>query len=830
MPDRYQDPLDPFAGIGDESVVIEAEPSLDVEVTPEGVITTLEDGSVEIGPAETEPAAVEEHDSNLAEFMEDSDLSRIGSQLLQDIQDDIQSRKPWEDIIEDRLKLLGVERDVVNEPWPNACDLQHTLIAEAAVRFQSNAIMEIFPAEGPVKTSIIGEITRDKQEQADREKGYLNYLLAEKMEDYRSETERLLFGLSIFGAAFRKVYDDPILKQPAARYVTAQDFILSYGTTSLATSQRYSERMRLAKNEVKKLQVAGVYRDVRVDDSSATDNDLQEEIDKLAQQDQPVIDGDEVLVYESHCIWDLPGYESKDGVGLPYVITIDKSGVVLAIRRNWEEGDPDKKKLLHYAAYDFIPGFGPYGYGLLHLVGGSAYAATSIQRQLINAGILANLPGGFKIKGLRVKGDDSPHRPGEWRDVSVAGGKLAESFFPLPYKEPSTVLLQLLSIVVEDGRRLASIADAEIGDVSSQAPVGTTLLAMEKAMKVMSAIHARAHASMRKEFRILVRVIKASLVEDYPYDVAGANRKLLASDFDGRIDVIPVSDPNAATMSQRLVQYQMAVQLSQQAPQIYDLPVLHRQVLIVAGLKDVNSIIPDKSNIKPMDPVSTIMAITTGKPVKAFPWQDHKAYMQVIDSWLQDPLTAAALGQNPQAQAIFAAAQAAKAEHFAYQWRNDIEQELGIPLPELDQEIPEEVQTHLSVSVAEAARRLLAKDQQQATQQKAAQQAADPVIQMQMEEVRQGAAEIERKKQADAQKFQLETAKLAETTKTERLRIASAESMAAEASVDRGEQFLAKAKLEKPKQDAEVKKLLAQVVELLTRSEHMEDEPSVSDR
>jgi len=830
MPDRYQDPIDPFEGIGDEVVELGDMPVMNVEETPEGVITTLADGSIEIGVVESPDAPVEEHDSNLAEFIDPSQLNLIGSELLQDIQSDIQSRKPWEDIIEDRLKLLGVEREVVNEPWPNACDLQHTLIAEAAIRFQSNAIMEIFPAEGPVKTCIVGEITKEKQEQSDREKGYLNYLLTEKIEDYRSETEKLLFGLAIFGSAYRKVYEDPILKQPTARYVTAQDFILPYGATSLSTAQRYTERIRISKNELRKLQAAGVYRDVRVDDTPMINNDLQEEVDKLSQQDEPVIDRDDVMLYESHCVMDLLGHESEDGVGLPYVVTIDESGTVLAIRRNWIEGDTNKKKLLHYAAYDFIPGFGPYGFGLLHLVGGSAYAATSIQRQLINAGILANLPGGFISNGLRVKGDDSPHRPGEWKKVSVSQGKLSDSFFAFPYKEPSAVLLQLLGIIVEDGRRLASIADAEIGDVSSQAPVGTTLLAMEKAMKVMSAIQARCHASMRVEFRILVRVIKGSLVDDYPYDAGGQSRKLLASDFDGRIDVIPVSDPNAATMSQRLVQYQMAVQLSQQAPQIYDLPVLHRQVLTVAGVKDVNSIIPDKSNVKPMDPVATIMAITTGKPVKAFPWQDHKAYIQVIDSWMQDPQTAAALGQNPQASAIFAAAQAAKAEHFAYQWRNDIEQELGVPLPGLDQEIPEDVQTHLSVSVAEAARRLLAKDQQQAAQQKAQQQAADPVFQMQMEEVRQGAAEIERKKMADQSKAQLELMRLQETTKTERERIASAERMAAEAALDRGTQFLAEAKLNKPKDEAEIQKMKAQVAEILARIEQMENEPDEPSR
>lgn len=827
MYDRPATPFDPYAEDG-ASVVIDAPATVKTEMTPDGVVTTMEDGSVEIGPSEEEAAPVEEFDSNLAEFMDEDTLRKIGYDLLLDIEEDLRSRKPWEGIIEERLKLLGVENEKVNEPWPDACNLQHTLVAEAAVRFQSNAIMEIFPAEGPVKTTILGEVTPERQEQADREKGYMNYLLTEQMEDYRPETDELLFGLSLFGSAFRKIYEDPILEQPTARYVPAQDFIIPYGTNSLSTASRYTERMRLQKNDIAKLQAIGKYRTVDIDDTPLTYSKMEDETDKLKGQDPVVIDPEQCMVYESHCTWDLPGYKDDRGIGRPYIITIDKSGKVMAIYRNWKETDSKKRKILWYAAYKFIPGLGPYGYGLLHLIGGSAYAATSIQRQLINAGILANLPGGFKTKGLRVKGDDSPHRPGEWRDIDVPQGKIGDSFFPLPYKEPSAILFQLLGSIVEDGRRLGSIADAEIGDVNSQAPVGTTYAVMEKAMKVMSAIQARCHASMRREFKILVRVIKNSLVEDYPYDVAGESRRLLATDFDGRIDIIPVSDPNAATMAQRLMLYQMAVQLSQQAPQIFDLPVLYRQMLRSAGIKDVEMIIPDKANIKAMDPVATIMAITTGKPTKAYEWEDHQAYIGVIDNWMQDPATAAALGQNPQAQSIFSAAQAAKAEHFAYQYRIEIERELGVPLPGLDQELPGDVMSHLAVAVDKASQRLLQRHQQEAAKKEAMAKAQDPVMQVQMEEVAVKKAEVQRKTQEGQARLQLEAAKLQETTKTERERIASAERMSQEAAVDRNEHFLAEAKLNAPKQAAEVQKLKAMIVEILARVEEMGEESNDS--
>lgn len=823
MIERRQDPFDPMA---DDSDIVIDEPLAEPEVTADGVVTELEDGSIEITPAAAATAPVEAHDSNLAEFIDPDVRTRIGSDLLALIEEDIRSREEWEKTITDRLDLIGVRQEKRNDPWPGACDLQHTMVAEAAVRFQSNAIMEIFPAEGPVKSSILGEITKEKQDQAEREKGYLNYLLTEEIEDYRSETEKYLFGLALFGSAFRKVYEDPLLERPTASYVPAQDFIISEGTTSLASSQRYTHRMRLPNNTIRELQVSGWYLDVEIDDSVSLGDGLTEEIDKLKQQEATVIDTELSILYESHCLWNVPGYEDENGIALPYIVTIDKSGKLLAVYRNWAEADPKRKKLQWFAGCDFIPGVGSYGFGLLHLIGGSAKAATSIQRQLIDAGTLANLPGGFKAKGPRVKGDDNPHRPGEWRDYDVGIGKLADCFFPLPYKEPSAILFQLLGSIVEDGRRLGSIADAEIGDVNSQAPVGTTLAVMEKAMKVMSAIQARCHAAMRREFKILVRVIKGSLIEDYPYDVAGESRKLLKTDFDGRIDVIPVSDPNAATMSQRLVLYQMAVQLSQSAPQIFDLPVLYRQMLRVAGIKDVDMIIPDKSNIKPMDPVTTIMAITTGKPVKAYEWQDHPAYIAVIDNWTQDPLTAAALGQNPQAQAIFAAAQAAKAEHFAYKYRADIERELGVPLPGLDQELPGDIMSHLAVAVEKASARLLAKNKAQVAQKEAEAKAQDPVFQLEMAELEVKKGELQRKTQLDQGRLQLDAAKMQTSDATERERIAAQERMAGEAAIDRNQQFLAEAKMDAPKRSAEVQKIKAQIVELLAKVEQLDKEPS----
>ena len=792
---------------------------------PGGITIEHEDGSVEISMGGEERNEPMEHHSNLAEFIDENDLRQIGLAVIGNIEDDIKSREEWERTITERLPLIGISDVKVSDPWPNACNLVNTMMAEAVVRFQSNAIMEIFPADGPVKYEIIGEVTDEKIDQAEREVSYMNYLLTEQMEDYRTETEKLLFGLAIYGSSFRKGYQDPIFERPAAKYVPAQDFILPYSASSLQTAQRYAERMRMPKNEIRKLQVVGMYRDIDIEDGPPMTDELDREIDKIKQQSpsSTTVDSDDVLLYESHCDIDLPEFNGDDGVARPYIVTLDEKGTVYAIYRNWKEGDEKMRKVLWYSQYNFIVGMGAYGLGLLHLIGGSSKAATSIQRQLINAGILANLPGGFKTKGLRVKGDDSPHRPGEWRDVDVSQGKIADNFFPLPYKEPSNTLLQLLSLIVDDGRRLGSIADAEIGDVNSQAPVGTTYAVMERAMKVMSAIQARCHASMRDEFRILARVIKDFLPdEEYPYDVVGASRKILPSDFDGKVAVIPVSDPNAATMAQRMSLYQMAIQLSQTAPQLYDLAVLHRQMLRSSGIKDVNMIIPDKGDIKPTDAVVENMAIVTGKPVKAFEWQDHQAHITSHMSFVQDPQTAQILGQNPQANAIFAAAMAHIAEHLAYLYRTQIEMELGFPLPSLDEPLPGDVESRLSLMVAEASQRVQGKHQQEAQQKEAQQKAQDPVVMLQQQELQIKAQKVQSDSAIAAQRLQLDNKRIDTTAQVEMARIGSQKEMAIEAAVDRNEQFLAEAKINAPKQDAEITKIKAQVAELLARVEQMQ--------
>ena len=800
-----------------------AEISIEIEA-PTGDVIELEDGSIELNEQEElrEPAS---HTSNLAEYIDDTELRVIGLDILQNIEDDLTSRKDWEDTIKERLPLLGISDIKVSDPWPNACNLVNTMLAEAVIRFQSNAIMEIFPADGPVKSEIIGDVTPEKIAQAEREVSYMNFLLTERMEDYRTETEKLLFGLAVYGSSFRKVYHDPIYDRPSARYVPAKDFILPYSASSLFSSPRYTERMMMPKNDIRKLQVIGTYRDIEIEDSPNLSDELNDQVDKIKQQTPSVsLDSDEVVLYECHCDLDLPEFNGDDGIARPYIVTVDEKGTIYSIYKNWSEEDPTKRKILWYSQYNFIVGMGAYGLGLLHLIGGSSKAATSIERQLINAGILANLPGGFKTKGLRVKGDDSPHRPGEWRDVDVSQGKIADNFFPLPYKEPSNTLLQLLSVIVDDGRRLGSIADAEIGDVNSQAPVGTTYAVMERAMKVMSAIQARCHASMKDEFRILARVIKDHLGdEEYPYDVYGASRKILPQDFDGRIDVIPVSDPNAATMAQRMTLYQMAIQLSQTAPQLYDLAALHRQMLRSSGIKDVNLIIPDKGDIKPADAVVENMAIVTGKPVKAFEWQDHQAHITSHMAFVQDPQTAQILGQNPQANGIFAAAMAHIAEHLAYMYRTQIEMELGFPLPGMDQPIPGDIESRLSLMVAEAGQRLQGKHQQEAAQKEAQQKAQDPVVQMQQAELQIKAQKVQTDAALASQRLQLDAARLASTKEVELTRIAAQKEMAAEAAVDRGEQFLAEAKLNAPKQAAEIQKLKAQIAELLARVDQMQD-------
>lgn len=724
---------------------------VDIEIiNPDAVIIREDDdGFLAILGPELSEQIMPGFDANLAEHMDERELNGLGFELLDDFESDSRSRQDWEDTYKKGLDLLGLKIEDRSSPWPGACGVFHPILAEAAVRFQSQAIMETFPAGGPVRTKIVGRLTPERERQAQRVKEDLNYMLTEKMSDYRSEHERMLFALPLAGAAFKKVYWDPTLGRPSSLYVPAEDFVAPYGATDLPTATRYTHIMRKHPNEIRKLQVIGFYRDIDLSTPVPDRNEIQRIKDKLAGEELTDQDDRHILL-EMHVDLDLPGYEDvgddgePTGVALPYVVTVEKStGKILSIYRNWKQDDPLKLKRQHFVQYGYIPGFGFYPFGLIHLVGGIAKSATSILRQLVDAGTLSNLPAGLKARGLRIKGDSTPLMPGEFRDVDVPSGAIKDSITFLPYKEPSQVLAQLLGNLVEEGRRFASIADLQIGDANQNAPVGTTLALMERAMKVMSAVQARLHASLKQELDLLVDIIRTHMKGDYDYETdMGATR---TDDYDGRIDVIPVTDPNAASLSQRVVQYQAALQLAQQAPQMYDLPELHRQMLLTLGIQDPGKIIPDQNDKKPMDPVSENMAILSGKPVKAFLYQDHEAHIKVHMSAMQDPKILQLVGQSPQAGPIQAAAMAHINEHIAFQYRKEIEKQLGVELPPPEEPLPEDIEVALSQLMSDAAQKLLAKDQAEAQQMQAQQQMQDPVLQAQMKDLQIKEQEVQRK-------------------------------------------------------------------------------------
>jgi hypothetical protein len=793
----------------------EAEVEIDI-VNPEAVSIETEDGGmiIEFGPPEEEGDSLKDlpHSANLAEHLDDNILSSIGTKVLDVYEEDLNSRQDWERAYKEGLDYLGVKTEDRNKPWAGACGLFHNMIMEAAVRFQSNAIMEIFPASGPVKTQIVGEVTEEKEDQALRIQTDMNYLLTQDLKDYRPETERLLFGLALCGSAFKKICFDPLTDMPDIKYVPAQDFIMPYGATSLKTASRYIHVLAKNINEVKKLQYTGFYREASIQPDYDSNSQLKDKIDKISYEYKQG-DEDMVTLLEAHIDLDIEGLEHTDedgeptGIALPYVVTVDKSsGKVLSVYRNWDESDPKKNKLIWFSAYNYVPGMGAYGYGLIHLIGGNAKASTAILRQLIDSGTLANLPGGLKAKGMRVAGDDSPIQPGEWRDVDVANGDIARSLYPLPYKEPSQTLFQLLGNVVEDGRRLASIADAEIGDVNSQAPVGTTLAIMERALKVMSAIQARLHASLQDEFSILVRVIRDSGSDRYKIDFGkmdGSKR----DDFSDRIDVIPVSDPNAATMSQRVMQYQAAIQLAAQAPQFYDLPELHRKMLEVLGIKDVKKIIPEKIDAPLLDPLSENINLTNMKPAKAYQVQDHESHIKAHMAYVQSPSVQQQLGQNPQANAIFAAFMAHIAEHVGFAYRAQIEQKLGIPLPAPGEPMPGDIESNLSKAIADASTMLLQQAQAQQQQQQFQQQAQDPVMQLQQAELQIKQAELQQKAQESQQKAQLEMVKNQTKAQLETARIQSQAQMAQQTAAVKAQQVQSELALDNQRLQLEIERL-----------------------
>jgi hypothetical protein len=716
-----------------------------------------DDGSVVVD-LEPEVDSPDVFEANLAEYMDASALQSISSDLIGLVDADINSRKDWVDAFVKGLEVLGMKYEERTEPWSGACGVYSTLLTEAAIRFQAEMITETFPAQGPVKTQIVGAIDKMKEEAADRVRDDMNFKLTEEMIEYRAEHERMLYSLGLSGAAFKKVYLDPALGRQVAIFLPAEDMVMPYGASNIYNAERVTHVMRKTKNEVKKLQVAGFYREVDLGDPVHIFTDVEKK--KAEEQGYSLTDDDRFQLLEIHADYDLPGFENEDGIALPYVITIERGTQnVLAVRRNWEEDDDRKLKRQHFVQYTYIPGFGAYGLGLIHLIGGYARAGTSLIRQLVDAGSLSNLPGGLKSRGLRIKGDDTPIAPGEFRDVDVPSGTVRDNIMPLPYKEPSQTLLQLLNQITDEGRRLGAISDMKISDMSAQAPVGTTLALLERTLKTMSAVQARVHASLRMEFKLLKAIIRDETPTSYSYTPNGGDRKVKQADYD-IVEVIPVSDPNAATMSQRIMQYQAAIQLAQGAPQLYNLPKLHRQMLEVLGIKNANDLVPVEDDQKPRDPVSENMGFLTGQPAKAFIYQDHEAHMDTHVALLQDPKIMQVIGQNPMAQQMQGAIMAHIAEHLAFAYRSEIEDQLGVPLPPHGMELPPEVESQMSRLVADAAKQLQGVHQQEAQQMRAQQQAQDPMLQLQQATVQVQAQDVERKKLDDERDYDIAKGKL----------------------------------------------------------------------
>ena len=783
----YQAPL----GMGST----EMEPDIEIEIEdPESVSIGLGDIEIDIEPGKEED---DDFDANLAEFITDNELQELAGDLLSDFDDDIDARKDWMQTYVDGLELLGMKIEERSEPWEGACGVYHPLLSEALVKFQAETIMETFPAAGPVKTKIIGKETPAKKDAAERVQDDMNYQLTEVMVEYRPEHERMAWGLGLSGNAFKKVYFDPSLNRQVAVFVPAEDVVVPYGASNLETANRMTHVMRKTKNDLRRLMVAGFYKDIDLPEPQKTLDEVEKKI--AERMGFRATSDDRYKLLEMQVYLDLPGYEDKDekgkdtGIGLPYIVTIEKtSQEILAIRRNWHPEDETCQKRNHFVHYPYIPGFGFYAFGLIHLIGAFAKSGTSIIRQLVDAGTLSNLPGGLKTKGMRVKGDDTPISPGEFRDVDVASGTIRDNILPLPYKEPSQVLLALMNQIVEEGRRFAGAADLKIADMSSNSPVGTTLAILERTLKVMSAVQARVHYAMKQELKLLKEIIADYTPEEYDYDPVAGSRRAKKSDYD-QVDVIPVSDPNAATMAQKVVQYQAVMQMAQANPQIYDLVELNRQMLEVLGIKNIGKLVPSAEDFKPKDPVQENMNILNGKPVKAFIYQDHQAHIQVHQSAMQDPKIAQIVGQNPKAQMIQAAAMAHINEHVAFEYRKQIEEQLGIPLPEMDKELPKDMEVEISRMMALAAQKLLTKDQAEAAQKQAQQAAQDPIVQMQQQELMLKQKEVELKEK----KLAMDAAAKADEIDLERERIEAQKEIA-------GMQVGAKVAAEKAKFEGEM--------------------------
>ena len=770
-------PATPVDGLIEQDT--DEELSISIE-NPDSVAIATDDGGMIIDfDPDSMPIGDEGFNSNLAEFMDEDKLQTLGNDLISAFNGDKESRSEWEETYTKGLDQLGLKIEERTTPWAGACGVFHPMLSEAVIRFQSQAITEIFPAQGPVRTKIVGKITSDKEKQSQRVQDYLNYLLTHEMSEYRTETEKMLFSLPLAGSAFRKVYFDPSLDRPSSIFVPAEDVVVNYGASDLETCQRATHVMRKSSNEVRKMQVNGFYKDIELPEPSQNISDITKKYNDITgEQDTYNYDSSHTIL-EMQVDLDLEGFEDTDatgkntGIAIPYVVTIDHpSGNILSIRRNYYEDDPKKIRRMHFVHYQYLPGLGFYGFGLIHMVGGLAKSATSILRQLVDSGTLSNLPGGLKARGLRIKGDDTPIMPGEFRDVDVPGGAIRDNITFLPYKEPSGTLYQLLQNIVEEGRRFASISDMKISDMNNQAPVGTTLALLERNQKVMSAVQARLHAAMKKELNILVGIVKDFTDPSYPYET-DEEEFIKKSDFDERVDVIPVSDPNAATMAQRIMQYQAAMQLAQGSPDMYNLPELHRQMLEVLGIDNVDEIIPDNEDIKPVDPVTAVQNLINGTPVKAFIQQDHEAHIETVAAAQQNPEIMATVQQSPNAAGILAAASAYVNEHLTMKFRKEIEREMGIELPPEGEPLPADIEKRISSLVAEAAKRVLGTSQQRAEQERIEAQQQDPLIQLKEREIAVKEAEVQRKAEDDKNRLQLDSAKAANRDAIERERISN---------------------------------------------------------
>jgi hypothetical protein len=750
------------------------EPDVEIEIEdPEEV--TIKAGGLEI---EIDPDAMDddEFNANLAEELNDDLLQNLASDLLEDYEGDLTARRDWLDTYVDGLDLLGLKLEDRTEPWEGACNVYHPLLTETLVKFQAETMTETFPASGPVKTQIIGKLTKAKEEAANRVKEDMNYQLTDVMTEYRPEHERMLWGLGLAGNAFKKVYYDPSLERQVSMYIPAEDLVVPYGASDLESAERVTHVMRKTKNELRKLQVAGFYRDVELGEP----HDLEEVEKKIAEKmGFNATTDNRFKVLEMHVDLDLEGYEDEDdgeqtGIALPYVVTIERSTqMILSIRRNWNPDDETRQKRQHFVHYGYVPGFGFYCFGLIHLIGAFAKSGTMLLRQLVDAGTLSNLPGGFKTRGLRIKGDETPIAPAEFRDVDVPSGTIRDNILPLPYKEPSQVLNQLMNQIVEEGRRFASAADLKVSDMSANAPVGTTLAILERTLKVMSAVQSRVHYAMRQEFKLLKNIIRDYTDDEYTYDPDEGTPSIKRSDYD-IVEVIPVSDPNAATMSQKVVQYQAVMQMAQSNPDIYDMVELNRQMLDVLGVKNADLLIPNKDEMKPADPVSENMNILNSKPVKAFVYQDHKAHLDVHMAFMNDPKIRQLVGQSPNAGVVQSAIEAHIAEHLAFEYRKQLEEQLGVPLPTPNEVLPEDAEVEVSRLAARAAEQLLQKNTAEVQQQQIAQQQQDPIIQMQQQELQIKQMEA----QAKAQKMQADTALDQAKLELEKMRLESNERIA----------------------------------------------------